>query len=210
MTHSKSELRRLLRARRADNVRGGSIDEAVGQGLTTQWENACLFFGVRPWCVETLPALFVPTVSEPPIWEILHKIPRSLLPIVWNQSREDESWSVLSEPAWGLHLSGSPLASTPHPWPAQPSSPVLSDALREADIVLAPALAIDEDGARLGYGGGWYDRALSVLRPDVIVVSVVFDEEFLPAGMIPVEPHDRFTDAVITPTSFIPLPVHGT
>jgi 5-formyltetrahydrofolate cyclo-ligase len=32
------------------------------------------------------------------------------------------------------------------------------------DLVLVPALAIDPDGYRLGQGGGFYDRALPLLR----------------------------------------------
>ena len=36
--------------------------------------------------------------------------------------------------------------------------------LDEIDLVLVPALAIDPDGYRLGQGGGFYDRALPLLR----------------------------------------------
>ena len=36
--------------------------------------------------------------------------------------------------------------------------------LKLIDVVLVPALAIDPDGYRLGQGGGFYDRALPLLR----------------------------------------------
>lgn len=36
--------------------------------------------------------------------------------------------------------------------------------LDSIDLVLVPALAIDPDGYRLGQGGGYYDRALPLLR----------------------------------------------
>ena len=36
--------------------------------------------------------------------------------------------------------------------------------LESIDLVLVPALAIDPDGYRLGQGGGYYDRALPLLR----------------------------------------------
>jgi 5-formyltetrahydrofolate cyclo-ligase len=36
--------------------------------------------------------------------------------------------------------------------------------LNSIDLVLVPALAIDPDGFRLGQGGGFYDRALPMLR----------------------------------------------
>ena len=54
--------------------------------------------------------------------------------------------------------------------------------------MLAPALAVDGAGRRLGQGGGSYDRALE--RAGAPVVAVVFDDEVLD-GQIPVEAHDR-------------------
>ena len=45
----------------------------------------------------------------------------------------------------------------------QPTGAVFTQ--RDAiDLVLVPALAIDPDGYRLGQGGGFYDRALPLLR----------------------------------------------
>ena len=78
--------------------------------------------------------------------------------------------------------------------PAGPSSGL--DAVRAADLVLAPALAVDADGRRIGQGGGSYDRALE--RAGAPVVAVVFDDEVLD-GPIPVEAHDRRVAGVLTP-----------
>jgi 5-formyltetrahydrofolate cyclo-ligase len=67
-----------------------------------------------------------------------------------------------------------------------------------AQVVLAPALAVDHDGTRLGQGGGCYDRALARRRPDAVVVAIVNDEEY--AGWpLPSDAHDVRVDAVITP-----------
>ena len=45
----------------------------------------------------------------------------------------------------------------------EPISEVFTE-LDVIDVVLVPALAIDTDGYRLGQGGGFYDRALPLLR----------------------------------------------
>ena len=86
--------------------------------------------------------------------------------------------------------------------PPEPGGPTLgAAALADADVVIAPALAIDTTGARLGQGGGWYDRALEHLRPGVPVVALVFPEELYDADIrpLPRERHDRLVDAVATP-----------
>lgn len=40
------------------------------------------------------------------------------------------------------------------------------------DLVIAPALVVDAIGNRVGYGKGYYDRFLTLCRPDVKVVAV--------------------------------------
>jgi len=76
-----------------------------------------------------------------------------------------------------------------------------AEALAAADVVLAPALAVDTSGNRLGNGGGWYDRALEHARNDVPVIALVHAEEIYDGEEypLPVEPHDRRVDAVATP-----------
>ncbi|GAB3645658.1 5-formyltetrahydrofolate cyclo-ligase [Glycomyces tarimensis] len=72
-----------------------------------------------------------------------------------------------------------------------------TEAIRGAEAVLLPALAVSPDGVRLGRGGGSYDRALARLRPGVPVVALLRDGE---SGVeVPAEPHDRPVTGVITP-----------
>lgn len=59
----------------------------------------------------------------------------------------------------------------------------------DLDAVAVPLVAFDDEGNRLGYGGGNYDRLLPRLRADALVVGVAFDEQRVPA--VPCEPHDR-------------------
>ncbi|WP_028047300.1 5-formyltetrahydrofolate cyclo-ligase [Cellulomonas sp. URHE0023] len=89
--------------------------------------------------------------------------------------------------------------------PPEPGGPTLGpEALADADVVIAPALAVDTSGARLGQGGGWYDRALEHIRPGTPVVALVFPEELYDADLrpLPRERHDRMVDAVATPAGW--------
>lgn len=72
------------------------------------------------------------------------------------------------------------------------------DALADADAVLAPALAADRRGNRLGRGAGYYDRALTRVAQTVPVAVLLHDGELL--CEVPVEPHDRRVTAAITPS----------
>lgn len=73
-----------------------------------------------------------------------------------------------------------------------------SNVLRSCGLVVAPALAVDRRGMRLGKGKGYYDRALEGL--DVPVAAVVYDEEVV--DEVPHDAHDRAVDLVITPGGF--------
>jgi 5-formyltetrahydrofolate cyclo-ligase len=71
-------------------------------------------------------------------------------------------------------------------------------AIGTADVVVVPALAVGRDGARLGRGGGFYDRALRHAHSGAVVVAVVFDDELV--DEVPAEPHDHRVHAVVTPS----------
>ena len=74
-----------------------------------------------------------------------------------------------------------------------------SNVLSGVDLMIVPALAITTDGVRLGQGGGHYDRVLSLVRPDVPIIAMIYDHELLPAGAIPHEAHDVRVTHVCTP-----------
>jgi 5-formyltetrahydrofolate cyclo-ligase len=57
----------------------------------------------------------------------------------------------------------------------QPRSGKRVDPL-DIDIVFVPLLAFDEQGFRLGYGKGFYDRFLKTCRPDVLKIGFCWFE----------------------------------
>ncbi|MBB4660153.1 5-formyltetrahydrofolate cyclo-ligase [Parvularcula dongshanensis] len=66
---------------------------------------------------------------------------------------------------------------------------------RRPDIVVTPLLAARRaDGARLGMGGGYYDRTLAALREDGAVVAVGYGYGDQLTDRFPVAPHDQFLD----------------
>lgn len=68
------------------------------------------------------------------------------------------------------------------------------------DFLLAPLLAFDRRGHRLGYGAGFYDRTLAGL-PGRYALGVAFAGQEVPA--VPAGPDDVALDAVATDTGVI-------
>jgi len=66
------------------------------------------------------------------------------------------------------------------------------------DLILAPLLAFDRFGGRLGQGGGYYDRTLAALRAGPGVLSIGLGFEVQEVDEIPLGPHDAFLDAICT------------
>ena len=56
------------------------------------------------------------------------------------------------------------------------------------DMIVAPLVAFDRTGTRLGYGGGCYDRYLPMLSPVCQIVGIAFDEQRV--DHIPTDAHD--------------------
>jgi 5-formyltetrahydrofolate cyclo-ligase len=88
----------------------------------------------------------------------------------------------------------------------EPRADLLPLALGDLDVVIVPGLAFDSTGARLGRGGGLYDRLLARVaglpagnRP--VSVGVCVDEQVV--EKVPVEAHDLRVDMILTPTTIL-------
>jgi 5-formyltetrahydrofolate cyclo-ligase len=148
------------------------------------------------WPAATLVTAYAAVGSEPPTRVLLDRLhaagTRVLLPVV-NGDRLD----------WGRYDGWPALTRGPHgllqPRPDDDSAAQAA----EAEVVVAPALAVDVAGRRLGRGGGHYDRWLAQQSSTRVVVAVVYDDEVLDA--VPHEPHDIPVTAALTPSGLIRL-----
>lgn len=112
---------------------------------------------------------------------------RVIIPVF--RSDFDLDWTEYDDKSWDAQNSG-------RAW--QPDGPLLGlDAVAGADLVLVPALAVDERGMRLGRGGGCYDRALARVPPARQVLALLYDAEC--PVVVPAEPHDRPVTGAVTP-----------
>ncbi len=64
------------------------------------------------------------------------------------------------------------------------------------DLAIVPGIAFDERGGRIGHGTGFYDKFIPKLDATTRKVALAFECQI--AAQIPMEPHDRYIDIIIT------------
>lgn len=185
MHHTKSSIRRDVRARRA----------AVPAGVRAAWDEAiCAALGaiVTPGLVV---CAYVPDEDEAggpamPAALAAHGA-RVLLPV--SPASGPLEWAEftgtddLQPGRFGILVPS-----------ARPEGP---ERIADADLILTPAVAVDRSGNRLGRGRGYYDRSLTLARPRTRLMAVLDSEDVLDA--VPAERHDWPVHGVITPAGVI-------
>jgi 5-formyltetrahydrofolate cyclo-ligase len=83
------------------------------------------------------------------------------------------------------------------PAPA-PGAPTLTP-----ELIIAPVLAFDRRGGRLGQGGGSFDRTLERLRAAGRVFAIGLAFAGQEVAEVPLEPHDQPLDAILTESGYI-------
>ena len=200
----KAMLREEVRARRRarpDDVRAG-VDAALAVRLGSIPQIAALAADPGSGVV----AVYASFGTEPRTGRMRDLLRlsgvRALLPVI--RADGGLSW------AWD----GDALADgTVSPGVPEPTGPVVAEGMAGlvalgCRVVLAPALAVDLRGNRIGKAGGYYDRLFAGLddveagrRP--LLVAVVHDEDVVEE--VPAGPYDRRVDAVLTPSRYVVL-----
>lgn len=176
------------RARRARD----SVDSAERRAAAQEVAHALLALPELLSARALLAYAALPTELDPvpAVWRLRKRGVRVAYPRI-------ESPGVL-----GMHYVDHELELVPGPFGlSQPREHAPRAPHAAIDAVLVPAVAFDVRGMRLGYGGGYYDRLLPILRPDCLRIGVAFDEQLL--AEIPAEEHDEVVDIVVTQTRVI-------
>ena len=183
---SKSDLRSRLRGRRRDQA--ALLPDAAEQAA------AQLPLDDLGWF--TVAAGYHPIGSEISPWPVLRRLqaagaslalptaPRPDSPLIFRAYQPDQ-----------------PLA----PDAARIPSPTEAAPILIPDLIIAPLLAFDRDGFRLGQGGGYYDRTLQALRRGgrVLVIGLAYAGQEV--ERVPRDAHDQPLDAILTETGYHPV-----
>lgn len=182
----KDGLRREARTR----IRARSPEQRAEASLLICQTAAHLPEFTRAKCV----ALFAPLPSEPDIHPLIEEAWAEgkyvALPLMIRHATGPElDWHLVT--SWDEVIMPGPFGLR-EPDPLQ--CPRL--ALAEIGCVFVPGLAIDDQGFRLGRGGGYYDYLLARTPPDLPCFGLMFACQRLAA--VPREAHDRKLPALIT------------
>lgn len=68
--------------------------------------------------------------------------------------------------------------------------------INDVTLVVLPGAAFDPTGARLGYGGGYYDKLLARLKRKIPLIALAYEEQILDS--LPFEAHDIKVHMIVT------------
>jgi 5-formyltetrahydrofolate cyclo-ligase len=184
----KGELRRMCTARR-DAIPAGVRLEAALQITETGIGFAAAPVGAMVSAYSAMGS----EIDPGPLLARLHREGyRTCLPVV--QPRGNPL-------VFGMWSPGDPLVA--RTWGIR--EPASTAAVVQPDILLVPLLAFDRRGVRLGYGGGYYDRTLQILRrlKPIIAIGLAFPEQEITE--VPRGPFDQPLDWVLGPAAILKI-----
>lgn len=140
-------------------------------------------FPAKKWVI---PRVGTPVLAELKTTLFFHQLPSPVVSLIQSNSDTQLNFasSSLVQNQWGL-------------W----EPPATWQVVSEIDLLIIPALAMDSQGVRLGYGGGYYDRWLgsnqSVNAQTIGVCWEVCKVEKLPKEALDIPLHGSCTEATL-------------
>lgn len=128
---------------------------------------------------------------EPDTWQILDRIRREFPHVRLVVPRMNEGYTLDHFYFEGLHQLKQNEFGILEPSGGIPAN------VNKIDFVFVPLAAFDEEGNRVGYGKGYYDKFLSTCRPDCLKAGLSFFEAV--DYFSDVEEHDVPLDVCFTP-----------
>lgn len=186
LTHQKSRARIQAKQRRATVADTAAASIEIIRHFPAPLFRGAVIGGVWPLPAEIDTRPLLQTLSEAGFALALPRTPRKGRPLSYHRWR------------WGEDLRAGPFGTR---------EPTATAAAVQPDVVLVPLLAFTRGGARLGYGGGFYDRTIAQLRQhnaEVFTCGLGFAAQ--EASEIPTDEHDQKLDAVLTEREFIRAP----
>ena len=182
---TKTELRAGMRARLRDFPPSTAASEAICAAIRRH----------QAWSAAGTICAFFPLPSEPQIASLWETDPARTL--CFPRIREGGVDLIrIDDPA--LRRRATWKLDTPEFADAALVSPA------EVDLFLVPGLAFTARGARLGRGGGYYDRLLACRAQGSLAVGVCFAPQVVEA--LPGEAHDHDVDIVISESGLLTGP----
>ena len=124
--------------------------------------------------------------------------------MLWDQiAKRTFAYPCVEQERLGLYAVASLFDLRPGPWELREpfADPALAIDPGSIDLILVPGVAFTRSGARLGRGGGYYDRLLSVLPAGTCKIGVCFDAQIV--SELPLHPHDQHVDFVATESGIL-------
>lgn len=177
-TRDRAQLRRQLQAERLAlfdrHLRASQLQESLRVWLVSRQEQAIGAYWPIKGEFDALPALYR--------WGEADPSRRIGLPVINRETKQlrFHVWypgCPMEEDAYGI------------PKPKDTES-------FEPELLLVPCVGFGPAGARLGYGGGFYDRTLAALVPLPYTVGLGYGHGYVP--WLQAEPHDVPLDAILT------------
>ena len=174
MSGSKPELRKEARARRHDLARPDFTVALAAHAESLQIAPGKVVAGYHAYHGEADPVRLLTRLAELGCRISFPRIVARKAELMFHSVPEGEN---LKPGSFGIH---EPMDHWPEIVP---------------DVVLVPLLAFDKDGNRLGYGGGFFDRALANLSQARAIGIAYAGQEM---ASIPQEPHDIRLREILT------------